>query len=86
MSWASHNPEAWLEVEISGVMTKLTRSSVVKFNPEAVEETIREYLVYTIIWKALTDWAHQDILAAEANYHADLADQAEMQCEGRKDR
>ena len=78
MSWASHNPELWNELCLNSILMKLQRhKGLTQPDNEIDKESlthIRDTYEFYNVWLCLMDWAHEEIVAAEADHFSTLAD------------
>jgi len=79
MSYFSHHPEAWDEIEVNGIANKLLSY----FEGDEKDDDLRErlknilaeiqcpnqkYPKDMVLWDALRDWAHDQIGSSEQDY------------------
>lgn len=81
MSWAAHNPEAYDEILKQGVVRKLkkefenTDRDTLAAIVESVFESTDNY--GTQVRDKLIDWSQREIMEAEADHWASIADSRE---------
>ena len=78
MSYFSHNPEAWDEIERKGVARKLASvCTLTVFSQEEVEQILDCLFVElqcpgkaedAKVWNALTEWANEEIKDQERSF------------------
>lgn len=82
MSWASDNPEKYMELQVEGVLAKLAAMPCQEMHhvPDEDEEALVWELAQNPdayhVWRVLTDWADQEIQTAESSYFGGLTDDA----------
>lgn len=82
MSWASHNPEAWDEICVNGIVQKIEDAMKVYAEPidagelRDVIHAIQETADGEKVFDALLTWAQKEVVDAEADYFGGLIDAA----------
>jgi len=88
MSWASDDPEKYIELQVEGVLAKLAAlpyrrkgwKAAMYDVPDADEVAVVWELAQNPdayhIWRVLVDWADKEIQTAEGNYFGGLTDDA----------
>lgn len=78
MSWASHNPEKYEEIERTGVADAIAKT-IAEQGFEGYDRDTIKMVVETLqseasgptqsnVWSQLTTWAYKEIIEAEADY------------------
>ena len=80
MSWAAHNPEAWTDVCIVGILDKLDRGRGLTQPDREVDREVLIELEAALksynIFLALCEWASKEVSAAEGDYWAAWSENA----------
>lgn len=68
MSWAAHNPEAYEEICINGIVDKMTITE--SDSDSAIVHEVIEFIAENCpdAFTALVTWAHEKIAKAESSY------------------